>query len=136
MPNMQERQHWRSTLDQPHRDRDLPLGWQRDLFSAFLWHDPDGRTWRFVPRRRIRRIVEADRRDALVVKRFRHGYVPRTIEGAVIRAYLESPRTMRLDLLLGYLGKWDDDPWAFFLRGFADDRALLTVVLRTDRDER
>jgi len=129
MNSMQEPPRWRSTLDQQqHRDRDLPLGWKRDGVSAFLWHDPDGRTWRFVPRKRVSRIDEAARRDALVVMRFRHGYYPRTIEGAVIRALLETPRTMRLDLLIGYLAKWDDDPWAFFLRGFADDNASLSVV--------
>ncbi len=45
---------------------------------------------------------------------------------------------MRLDMLLRYCEKWDADPWAFFLRAFSDDRALLSVVTRmpTHGDER
>ncbi len=118
-----------NTAEQVWRtSRDLPNGWTRH--TDFIWLDPDGQRWRFVPRRRVRRIAEDARREARVVMRFRPGYFPHTIEGAVVRSLLETPRTMRLDMMVRYCEKWDAEPWAFFLRAFGDDRALLSVVTR------
>jgi hypothetical protein len=107
-------------------DPDLPGFTRND--DGRTWTDTNGQVWRHVRRRHVSKIAEDSRRDTLVVSRFLWGYYPRTIEGAAVRALLESPRTMRLDLLLGYCEKWTEDPWAFFLRAFADDRALLSVL--------
>lgn len=116
----------------PLSSRDLPLGMTRE--SPSIWCDRSGQRYEFVPRRQVRHLSPEDRARALVVLRFRPGFHPVSVEGAVVRSLLLDGRVMYLNALLPRLQAWyAEDAWPFFLRAIVDKRAFVSVVLRLDK---
>jgi hypothetical protein len=116
----------------PLTNRDLSgTGMTRE--TAYIWKNDRGQRFRFIPRARVRRMTTEDRAQAVVVLRFRPGYHPTTVEGAVVRSLLLDERVMYLNALLPRLQAWyAEDAWEFFLRAVADKRAFVSVLVRLD----
>jgi hypothetical protein len=116
----------------PTTNRDLPSGWYR--VTPEVWKNDRGKRFRFVPRRRVRNLSAEDKARAVVVLRFRPGFHPSTVEGAVVRSLLLDQRVMHLKAILPRLQAWyrADDTWEYFLRAVADKNAYLSVLVAVD----
>jgi hypothetical protein len=116
----------------PTTNRDLPSGWYR--VTPDRWKNDRGQHFRFVPRRRVRNLSAEHKARAVVVLRFRPGYHPSTVEGAVVRSLLLDQRVMHLNAMLPRLQTWyrAGDPWEYFLRAVADKNAYLSVLVAED----